>query len=205
MVGRLLERYALSMNEVDLRDAACLLARVPAGGKRRRPVDTCVPAIARFCCCKVWLEREDDGDAHYVFFGFETDVALAGYLFTVAAAAMQTELLRFRADRSSLTGTMHRTASTNFQMGMAQRIAERLEQTQAAREEAIATQRPVGTALVLARQHTVEDAFRERKVRLRAQRGVAFRADGAYQAGRAAGERVNINRPVHAAERGRLV
>ncbi len=64
MVGRLLERYALSMDEVDLRAAACVVVRVPAGGRRRRPVDTCVPAIARFCGCKVWLEREDDGGAH---------------------------------------------------------------------------------------------------------------------------------------------
>ena len=41
---------------------------VPIGGKRRRPIDICVPAIARFHDCKVWLARSDL-QAHYVFFG----------------------------------------------------------------------------------------------------------------------------------------
>ena len=57
-------------------------------------------------------------------------MALAGYLFTVVARAVQTELLRLRADRPALTGTVLRRASTNFQMEMAQRVAARLEQSQ---------------------------------------------------------------------------
>ena len=39
MVGRLLERYALSMDEIEVREARCVQAEVPMGGKRRRPVD----------------------------------------------------------------------------------------------------------------------------------------------------------------------
>ena len=58
MVGRLLERYALTMDEMDVRQTPCVEARVPAGGLRRRPIETCVPAVARFCNCKVWLARE---------------------------------------------------------------------------------------------------------------------------------------------------
>ena len=131
MVGRLLERYALSMEEVDLRSDTCVSTRVPAGGRRRRPVDACVPAIAGFCGCKVWLDREEQV-AHYVFFGFETDVELAGYLFAVIASAVQTETLRFRADRPLLAGVALRRASTSFQVGMAQRLAERLQDSRAA-------------------------------------------------------------------------
>ena len=43
MVGRLLERYALTMDAIDVRQTPCVEARVPAGGLRRRPIDTCVP------------------------------------------------------------------------------------------------------------------------------------------------------------------
>src|SRR3954462_12546447 len=57
MVGRLLERYALTMEQVDLRDTPCVALQVFAGGQRRRPIDGCVVAIARFCDCKVWLTR----------------------------------------------------------------------------------------------------------------------------------------------------
>src|ERR1700733_1702422 len=80
MVGRLLERYALSMEEIDLREERCVQLNVPIGGKQRRPIDGCVTAIARFCDCKVWVAR-DGVTPSYVFFGFEADTALGGYLF----------------------------------------------------------------------------------------------------------------------------
>jgi hypothetical protein len=76
MVGRLLARYALTMDEVDIRQEPCVQVDVPIGGKQRRPIDAAVPAIARFCDCKVWLTRTDQGAASYVFFGFDTDAAL---------------------------------------------------------------------------------------------------------------------------------
>ena len=57
MVGRLLERYALSMDEIEIRTARCVQVEVPLGGRRRRPIDGCVPTIARFCDCKLWLAR----------------------------------------------------------------------------------------------------------------------------------------------------
>jgi hypothetical protein len=41
MVGRLLEQYALSMDEIDVRTSRCVQAEVPLGGHRRR-------ATARF-------------------------------------------------------------------------------------------------------------------------------------------------------------
>jgi Protein of unknown function (DUF2786) len=39
MVGRLLERYALSMQEIDVRHEVCVQVEVPVGGKQRRPKD----------------------------------------------------------------------------------------------------------------------------------------------------------------------
>jgi hypothetical protein len=110
MVGRLLERYALSMDEIEVREARCVQAEVPMGGQRWRPIDACVPAIARFCDCKVWLARgarpksdyDEDFDwtqpgGRYVFFGFETDTALAIYLFVVIDRAIATEAVTFKA------------------------------------------------------------------------------------------------------------
>ena len=114
MVGRLLERYALSMDEIEVREARCVQAEVPMGGRRRRPIDACVPAIARFCECKVWLARGarqspimmetrlDPPGGRYVFFGFETDTALASYLFAVIDRAMVTETAAFRQGNPQL-------------------------------------------------------------------------------------------------------
>ena len=195
MVGRLLERYALTMEEVDVRQEPCVQVEVAIGGRRRRPIDACVPALARFCDCKVWLAR-GEAETHYVFFGFDTDTALAAYLFAVITRAIENGLAGFRATRSGLAGTSLRRASASFQGGMAVRVAARLEALHASREASVAAQRPTGTALMLVRHRAVEDAFQARPVRLRSLPGLRLQRNAAFRAGEDAGERVNLRRPV---------
>jgi hypothetical protein len=133
MVGRLLERYALSMDAIEIRTARCIQVTVPLGGCRRRPIDGCVPAIARFCDCKVWLARAAAPDPlqqetaaaepgrHYVFFSFETDTALATYLFAVIERAVSTKLppsgSSIRACRECACGGPRRASSTAWWPG----------------------------------------------------------------------------------------
>jgi hypothetical protein len=209
MVGRLLERYALSMDEIEIRTARCVQVEVPLGGRRRRPIDGCVPTIARFCDCKVWLARAAVPDperpdldpsrpgSRYVFFGFETDTALAVYLFTVIDRAIVAETMAFRQLNLRFQGVRLRQASSSFQHGVVARVSERLDTMHRARDAAVRAQRSTGTALILAKDRVVEDAFREADVRL-----VSLGATGrrvistAFRAGWAAGDRVNLNRPV---------
>jgi hypothetical protein len=202
MVGRLLERYALTMQEVDVRQEPCIQLEVPFGGQRRRPIDACVPAIARFCDCKVWITRVER-QARYVFFGFDTDTSLAAYLFAVIDRAIRSELSDFRATATSFAGTALRRATASFQHGMAARIAERLEALHAEREASVSAQSSTGTALILVRHQTVETAFRARKIRLQALPGLVQRRNSAFRAGRLAGERVNLRRPIEG--RGRIL
>jgi hypothetical protein len=209
MVGRLLERYALSMDEIEVREARCVQAEVPMGGRQRRPIDACVPAIARFCDCKVWLTRgarfrpdDDDFDwtqpgSRYVFFGFETDTALATYLFVVIDRAITTEAAGFKAANPALRAVRLRRASASFQHGVAARVAARLDTMHRAREASVRAQRSSGTALILARHRVVEDAFREANVRLVSMAAIGRRRiASAFRDGWQAGERVNLNRPV---------
>ncbi|MBW4023854.1 MAG: DUF2786 domain-containing protein [Proteobacteria bacterium] len=204
MVGRLLERYALTMQEVDVREEPCVQVEVPIGGLRRRPIDLCTPAIARFCDCRVWLARGEAG-AHYVFFGFATDTRLAAYLFSVIERAMRSELQTFRRQTPALVGVVLRAASTSFQQGMAGRIAERLETMHAEREATVAAALSSGTALIVMRHQVVEDAFRASKVRLQSSGGITLRRNAAYRAGRVAGDRINLARPLGANATARLV
>ena len=209
MVGRLLERYALSMDEIEVRTARCVQAEVPLGGRRRRPIDGCVPAIARFCDCKVWIARaarQDPDDpafdwtspgSRYVFFGFETDTALATYLFAVIDRAALTETAAFRHSNPRLRAARLRRASASFQHGLIARVAARLESMHRAREAAVRAQRSSGTALILAKHRVVEDAFRETEVRLVRAGGIGPRVVGsAFREGWTAGDRVNLNRPM---------
>ncbi len=196
MVGRLLERYALSMEEIDVRQEACVRVEVPIGGKQRRPIDGCVTTIARFCDCKVWIAR-DALVPSYVFFGFAADTALASYLFNVIDRAMATALMAYRATHPSLRGGGLRSASKSFQQGMAARVAGRLDEMHRERDANVAAQRSTGTALILIKGQVVEDAFRETEIRLVAAAGLGrARLKGAFQHGLAAGDRVNLNRPI---------
>jgi hypothetical protein len=209
MVGRLLERYALSMDEIEVRAARCVQAEVPMGGQRRRPVDACVPAIARFCDCKVWLARAsrpkfDDENfdwtqpgSRYVFFGFETDTVLATYLFAVIDRAITTEAATFKQANPSLRAVRLRRASASFQHGVAARVSERLDAMRSAREASVQAQRPTGTALILVRHRIVDEAFRDTNVRLVSMAAVGRRRiASAFRQGWQAGERVNLNRPM---------
>ncbi len=198
MVGRLLERYALSMEEIELREARCVQVEVPLGGRKRRPIDGCVPAIARFCDCKVWLKRDPEG-LGYVFFGFETDTGLARYLFAVIDDAIQTELAAFRRRASrGLTGVALRRAGESFQHGMAARVAERLELMHREREASVGAQRATGTALIIAKHKVVEDALAETDIRLVSGRPLVARLNEAFRDGQRAGDRVNLDRPLGA-------
>ena len=90
-----------------------------------------------------------------------------------------------------------RQASASFQHGVVARVSERLDAMHRARDAAVRAQRSTSTALILAKDRVVEDAFRETDVRL-----VSMNATGrrvittAFRAGWAAGERVNLNRPM---------
>ena len=196
MVGRLLERYALTMEQVDLRETPCVQLEVQAGGQRRRPIDGCVVAIARFCDCKVWLTRGELGVA-YVFFGLETDAMLGRYLFEVIAAALRTELAGFKARNPQLRDVRLRRAGDSFQHGMVARVTARLTIVRAERDAFVATQRATGNALMLVKQHLVEEAFAATQTRLvSTRRSVRTIVRSAYQDGMQAGDKVNLNRPL---------
>ena len=211
MVGRLLERYALNMDEIEVRATRCVQVEVPIGGRHRRPIDGCVPAIARFCDCKVWLARaevaplgnEPNGfdwtrpGSRYVFFGFETDASLAAYLFAVIDRAVRAEDDTFKRANPRLRAARLRRAWASFQHGLVARVAKRLTAMHDAREAAVRAQRSTGTALILAKHRVIEEAFTDTEIRLVSMGAIGRRrVMSAFREGWAAGERVNLNRPV---------
>lgn len=215
MVGRLLDRYMLTMDEVQLRASPCIQAVVPMAGRRRGPIDGCVPAIARFCHCIVWLEEAEvtppspalsrppgQRSGHrpgkrYVYFGFEADVQMAVYLHAIIARAIATETEGFRQADQRLKAARLRLATRSFQHGLVTRLAERLATLHAERETGLRTETVRGTALVLAKHSVVAEAFRETKIRLSRRGTAAMTVDQrAFAAGALAGNGINLGRPV---------
>ncbi len=96
-VAELLDRYGLSLSELNLQQQACEGMPVETGRRRVGPVDDCVPAVAAFFDCRVWGGgKSASGTLRYVFFGLPADVAAARYLYELVERAFETETARFR-------------------------------------------------------------------------------------------------------------
>ena len=75
-VADLLDQHDLSLSDVEIREEPCERAVVETYRRQRVPLDGCVNAIAAFCDCRVWREKNSEGEHRYVFFGLSPDVAV---------------------------------------------------------------------------------------------------------------------------------
>ena len=95
-VAELLDRYDLSLTDVEIRDAPCERREYETYRKKRIPLDDCIGAIANFCDCRVWREKNQAGEARYVFFGLRSDIEVAHYLTELIDNAVRSELGRYK-------------------------------------------------------------------------------------------------------------
>jgi hypothetical protein len=190
-VAELLDRYGLSLGEVELKEQACEGFGVDTGRRRFGPIDDCIPAVGAFCDCRVWSEKAADGQIRYVFFGLPADVAGARYLYELVERAFATETDLFR--RSGLyaghRSNERRSATQSFQTGLAHGIARKLDELHRRREETMRTE--TGRDLVPVKEGVVEDELAKLGLRFHARGGGRGRyvLPEAYEAGQEAGER----------------
>lgn len=201
-VGELLDVYGLSMSEVELREEACVQRRVAFAGPARTALRWLYPALLRFCECRGWT----DGRQDFVLFGLEPDVQMAEWLLHVVARALQHEEARYRASPAyAARREAPQAVLRSFRYGFADRLSKRLDEMADARAVAMAERRAAGgqgsrsTALVVAKERKLDEAFRGLGVRLRTTYSSATVRDrGAFRSGAEAGGRVGLERPVGA-------
>ena len=188
-VAELLDRYGLSLSELDLQRQACDGAAVETSRKRVGPVDDCVPAVAAFFDCRAWGEKAAAGTLRYVFFGLPADVAAARYLYDLVERAFDTETALFRAGATyaAMPSGVRRTASNSFQIGLARGIAAKLRTLREAREAAL--RGSGGRDLVVAKADVVEAELAKLGLQFRTRKGSGGRRvlGDAYEEGHEAG------------------
>ncbi len=196
-VAELLDRHGLSLSALDFQTQPCASVGVQTNRRRITAIDTCVPAIAAFFDCRVWVERSKGAELRYVFFGLRGDVTAAEYLYERVEQAFATETARFRNGRLyfDMAGE-RRLATTSFQTGLAQGIAAKLEDMRLARN---ATQRSAsGRDLVPVKAALVKAAFEKLGLNLhpRVVGGSRSVLTDAFAAGQTAGRAFNHNRAI---------
>jgi len=188
-VAELLDRYGLSLSELDLQRQACEGVQVETTRRRVGPVDDCVPGVAAFFDCRVWGEKSRSGTLRYVFFGLPADVAAARYLYELVEQAFETETARFRTGETYTAAhtKMRRTATNSFQIGLARGITAKLRTLRDARETAL--RGSSGRDLVVAKAGLVEAELAKLGLQLRVRKGTTGRRvlHDAFEQGHEAG------------------
>ncbi len=188
-VAELLDRYGLSLSELDLQQQACEGTSVETGRRRVGPVDNCVPAIAAFFDCRTWGEKGTSGTLRHVFFGLAADVAAAHYLYELVERAFATETAEFRSGNTyaAMPAPVRRTATNSFGIGFARGIMAKLRSLRDAREAALRSSS--GRDLVVAKASIVEAELAKLGLRLRTRKGPTGRRvlQSAFEQGHEAG------------------
>ena len=190
-VAELLDRYGLSLSEIELRHQECQGVGIETGRRRLGPIDECVPAIAAFFDCRAWGEKTASGQIRHIFFGHRPDVEAAHYLYDLIVLAFATETAGFTAGTfyRGLVSGERRSATNSFQLGLARGINSKLNVLREQRDAALRASS--GRDLVPVKTSVIEDEL--------AKLGLHFRLQGrsskrrvltdAYTAGQEAGER----------------
>lgn len=195
-VAELLARFDLSLTDIELQDAPCDRRVYETHFRKRIPLDECIGAIARFCDCKVWREKNAAGEACYVYFGLRSDVETAHYLTELIDSAVRSELGRYKAspDYRLVRHRDRHLANASFALGMAASIADRLLAMKAARDETSCGN--TGRAIVVLKTAVVDRELAKLDLKfatVQVSRGRLV-APMAYDAGGAAAEAVPLSR-----------
>jgi hypothetical protein len=197
-VAELLDRHDLSLSDVELREEPCEQRAYETFRKKRIPLDDCIGAVAHFCDCRVWREKNAAGENRYVFFGLRADVEVAHYLTELIDGAVRAELGRYKnsVEYGRFRHQDRHLANASFTLGMVTSIGQKLSAMKRARDR---VNEESGRALVVVKAAVVDHEFAKLDLRLRTARGGSrMVSPTAYEAGSAAGAAMPINPGVRA-------
>lgn len=192
-VAELLDRYDLSLTDIDIREAPCERRVYETYRKKRIPLDDCIGAVAHFCDCRVWREKNQAGESRYVFFGLRSDIEVAHYLAELIDAAVRSELGRYKTTSGyqRFRHNQRHLANASFALGMVASIADKLTAMKAGRDQ---VNQSTGRGLVVLKASIVDAEFGKLDLNLRAARNTGRMVSlTAYEAGGVAGASLAIN------------
>lgn len=189
-IGELLEQYNLSIADCFMDEFQGKLIKIPAR-KHFVGVAVAVVSIANFCDTIVYRW----GD-YYCWYGNESDVEMAVYLYEMIDSSIHSELRKFKATELYQNSRRKRAASNSFMSGMGNRIAARLDDMKDQMNSNLMAK--TGTDIVVHKMAKIEEElFTSHGVKVKYGKRSLGRGDyNAFSAGVKAGNTVNLNRPV---------
>ena len=198
MIGKLLNEYNLSMDEISVREELCITDFVSTNNKHVNEQVYVSSYVAKLCSVKAWIDRSITGIKIF-FFGLEPDVQMAIYLVNVVGVVFESEFKQFKKGDYYKSYQGHRKVlASNFQKGYSSRINERLVEMISENKKQMATN-STGTALVVVEKSKfVDEEFQKSQIKLVSKKNYSkssYNAN-ARMAGIAAGNKPTLSRPI---------
>ncbi len=190
-VAELLDRYGLSLSDMELRKQTCEGVGIDTNRRRTGPIDGTVQSIAAFFDCRCWIEKAGDEPIRHIFFGLPADVEAARYLYELVEMTFETETLAFK--KGEIYRDLHpgdrRSGTGSFQLGLSRGINAKLDTLRKEREAAL--YRSSGRDLMVVKASVVDQELDKLGIAFKSKAvgGKKFVLPDAYAAGQEAGER----------------
>lgn len=193
---KLMEEHGLSEADLEVAEAKrdMRAGEFKYGIKTQHPcAKWCSVTIGQFCGVQTWYSsRNQTSNA----FGFNGDVEMYEFLLKLVHDSMNREWKDYLPKNPKRPGLSRHTEYWSFMLGMAERVNEKLAELMTAREVKTDS---TGTDLVVKKMEVVEAGMKEMlpDLKLNKSRSRGTMVEGsAMAAGREAGDRVNLNRPL---------
>lgn len=191
MVGKLLTQYNLSMSEVEMSAEEMVLKTLRTGSKHSGGVHFAIVGIGMFTNTKPWVDR-NGGEINYNFFGQETDVLMAEYLYKLIVGSINREVANFKNTEIYKRASSARGASSSFVKAMGMRLGQRL--VMMAREEEAQMNSSGGRDLMIIKGRLVTQEFAKLNFNLTSKKTNAnIKNHSAANAGYNAANNVNLS------------
>ena len=201
----LMDCYRLSMSDVEIQAEPIETVDLRRGkAKAVAPTDYCMGGIQAYCGVRMWYHTDrQTGYRRARILGLKSDAEMARYLYEMIRGAIETETEAHHRTEIWLDSANRRKATSSFQVGMAVRIDTRLREMARALDPVAKT--ATGTSLVVVKGAVVKQAFDALGLKFKGHLGgMSASSGGSYAAGRAAGDRVNLSRPVSSGDTRRI-
>ncbi len=190
-MAELLDRYGLSLSDVELKRQKCDSVGIETIRRRSGPIDQTIGAIAAFFDCRCWSEKTEIETLRHVFFGLPGDVEAAQYLYELIEMTFETETSAFQKGEfyHKLHSSQRRQGTSSFQLGLSRGIMRKLDTLKREREAAL--HRSSGRDLMLVKASVVDEELEKLGMKFTSKPigGTKYVLTDAYEAGKEAGER----------------
>jgi hypothetical protein len=193
----LMQRYHIDHGVVGMEEEGVYKAMTKRTNYKTLIVkDRMASAVAKFCDCKCWLHKSAKDGGVIVFFGLKSDADFAVWLIDSLDAFAKQQTLTWIANEPRVDAKRRWEMEKAFIFGIAQRVHERLLQLVRERQAAKVSD---GRSLVIVKGQIVNREFAKLGISLSKNSGSGAKANdgGAFNAGRAAGDRASFGRPVN--------